>query len=111
MEIWENFLVGSKDLFQFLSGVDLHLHSFYSDGLLSPEEIVTQASKRGYGLISITDHDSVSAYCKDSVFKLGKKLGVDLIAGAEIDCGSGLDILVYDQLPGKTSFNFSKKLT
>src|SRR5512140_2803247 len=38
---------------------DLHLHSRYSDGTYTPEEIVTQARQCGLAAIALTDHDSV----------------------------------------------------
>jgi len=40
---------------------DLHIHSFYSDGCFSPEEIVNQGKKQGLKYISITDHDTIGA--------------------------------------------------
>lgn len=38
---------------------DFHIHSHYSDGVLSPIEIVDRYEKNGYKIISITDHDSI----------------------------------------------------
>ncbi|MDV4149743.1 PHP domain-containing protein [Clostridium sp. AL.422] len=40
---------------------DLHIHSNYSDGTLSPEEIIKNAINLGVKSISITDHDSISS--------------------------------------------------
>ncbi|MDF2650356.1 MAG: hypothetical protein K0Q73_6161 [Paenibacillus sp.] len=34
---------------------DLHIHSLFSDGTLSPEEIIAIAVEKGLGLIAITD--------------------------------------------------------
>lgn len=42
--------------------VDLHIHSLYSDGVLSPSEIVKVACHTGIDIISITDHDTVEGY-------------------------------------------------
>ncbi len=36
--------------------IDLHTHTFLSDGALSPAELVRQAEVRGYRTIAITDH-------------------------------------------------------
>ena len=33
---------------------DLHLHSHYSDGTFTPEEIVTRGRKQGLGALSLT---------------------------------------------------------
>lgn len=42
--------------------IDLHMHSIYSDGSLSPEELVDSAIDLGVGAISVTDHDNVLSY-------------------------------------------------
>lgn len=42
--------------------VDLHMHSYFSDGTLSPEEIVAEAKQRGLKIISLTDHDDIDSY-------------------------------------------------
>jgi len=43
-------------------GLDLHTHSVYSDGSLTPEEIIDVAIDLGLSAISITDHDNILAY-------------------------------------------------
>ncbi len=40
--------------------VDLHLHTTYSDGRLTPEELIQIAAEQGIGVIAITDHDTVN---------------------------------------------------
>jgi predicted metal-dependent phosphoesterase TrpH len=40
---------------------DLHIHSSFSDGNLTPEEIVEAAKNNGLKAISITDHDCISS--------------------------------------------------
>ena len=44
-----------------MKSVDLHIHSCYSDGIYTPEEIAEAAKEKGIKCISITDHDSISA--------------------------------------------------
>jgi predicted metal-dependent phosphoesterase TrpH len=41
--------------------IDLHAHTMFSDGLLSPEELVHHALARRLSALAITDHDSVEA--------------------------------------------------
>lgn len=36
--------------------IDLHTHSFFSDGVLVPSELVRRAVVKGYEIIAITDH-------------------------------------------------------
>ena len=38
---------------------DLHLHTFFSDGTFTPEELVERAGKLGFAAIALTDHDTV----------------------------------------------------
>lgn len=40
---------------------DLHIHSNYSDGTMTPESIMKLAIEKGLKSISITDHDSISS--------------------------------------------------
>ena len=41
---------------------DLHTHSTASDGTLTPHELLRRARSNGVNCLSITDHDTVSAY-------------------------------------------------
>jgi predicted metal-dependent phosphoesterase TrpH len=38
---------------------DLHLHTFFSDGTFTPEELVERARTIGFTAIALTDHDTV----------------------------------------------------
>ena len=40
---------------------DLHLHTNFSDGTFTPEELVLQGQKAGLACIAVTDHDTVEA--------------------------------------------------
>lgn len=61
---------------------DLHMHTNFSDGELSPNELLALCVRKGLSIISITDHDSVSAF-PDAAAQ-GKKLGLEVIAGVEL---------------------------
>lgn len=63
-----------------MSYTDLHIHSCYSDGKLSPQGILEYAKKNGINTISITDHNTLDAYNQGAV-----QTGVKLITGVEID--------------------------
>ena len=39
--------------------VDYHIHTHYSDGTMSPVEVVRQYNDEEYDIISITDHDGI----------------------------------------------------
>lgn len=40
--------------------IDLHIHSFFSDGVLLPSEILRRAAAKGHAAIAITDHADAS---------------------------------------------------
>lgn len=61
---------------------DLHSHTYYSDGVLSPAALVKKAKDNGIDILSITDHDSVNGVVEAIDF--GKKVGVEVIPGVEI---------------------------
>ncbi len=61
---------------------DLHLHSLYSDGSYSPEEVVERAKNLGYKAIALTDHDTVDGIPR--FLKAGKERGIEVIPGVEI---------------------------
>ena len=39
---------------------DFHVHSTFSDGTLTPSEIVERAQHAGVGCLALTDHDEVA---------------------------------------------------
>lgn len=77
--------------------VDLHIHTWYSDGKASPGMIVEAAAEMGYSAIAITDHDGTGGIAEAVV--AGRKLGVEIITGielaAETENGTGFHILGY----------------
>jgi len=65
-----------------LSKIDLHLHSYYSDGAESPETVVRRACEMGYEVIALTDHDGCLGV--PEAVSAGKKLGIKVIPGIEM---------------------------
>ena len=61
---------------------DLHNHSYFSDGVLSPSEVVRLASDAGCDLFSMTDHDTTNGILEAQ--HEADKLGLNLINGVEI---------------------------
>lgn len=64
--------------------VDLHTHSYYSDGTMSPREIIEEAKRKNIEAISITDHNEIGSYKEAK--ETAEDLGVNLIKGVELDC-------------------------
>jgi len=63
--------------------VDLHLHTTYSDGTLTPNELVQLALKNNLEIISITDHDCTDGVDEAVFASLDKNLTV--IPGIELN--------------------------
>lgn len=61
--------------------VDLHCHSYYSDGTFSPEALVIEAKKRGLSALALTDHDTIDGICL--FHEAGKKHHLETITGIE----------------------------
>ena len=59
---------------------DLHSHTSFSDGVLSPRELINRAIDRGVDVLAITDHDTIDAY--EHVSPVRKQLR--LVPGIEL---------------------------
>jgi 3',5'-nucleoside bisphosphate phosphatase len=62
--------------------VDLHLHTKCSDGYYTAPELILKAKQAGLDVISITDHDNLSAV--EEAIELGKQVGIEVVPGVEI---------------------------
>lgn len=90
---------------------DLHVHSYYSDGTMSPKEILIEASRKGIGVLAITDHDILDGSVE--IMKFQDKYNIKCISGVEIDAidnGVNYHILGYDvNIEDKKFCDFIKK--
>lgn len=62
--------------------IDLHTHSVYSDGELSPAQVARAAAFKGTNIWALTDHDSMKGIQEASYE--AEKLGMKFIPGVEI---------------------------
>ena len=84
--------------------VDLHIHTYYSDGTMSPKEVVEDAKRKNLGIIAITDHDVLDSY--EELKVEAEKAGIIAIRGVEIDSifeGHLVHLLAY-------KFEYNEKL-
>lgn len=75
---------------------DLHLHTFFSDGTYSPEELAGHAAAQSLSAVALTDHDSVEG-CPRMAAACAA-LGIEFIPGAELTAeldGKEFHILGY----------------
>ncbi len=88
---------------------DLHIHTFYSDGTLSPEEVARQARDSGLAAIAICDHDCTDGIdpCQRSAFKLG----LEVIPGIELTVEKdGVEVHMLGYFIDRNLEWFQKKL-
>ena len=62
--------------------LDLHCHSTYSDGTLTPDELVARAAGRGVAVLALTDHDHTGGLA--AARAAAQCHGINLIDGVEI---------------------------
>jgi predicted metal-dependent phosphoesterase TrpH len=72
--------------------VDLHTHSFYSDGTVSPAGLISMAAASGLTGFALTDHDTVEGVPEAQ--RLGQEQGLNVVSGLEISAKHG-DISVH----------------
>lgn len=65
-----------------MARIDLHLHTRYSDGSLTPAEVVDLAHQAGVTALAITDHDIVDGIPR--AIEAATKLGIEVIPGVEL---------------------------
>lgn len=63
--------------------VDMHMHTYFSDGTMSPEEIVQKAKDRQVGILAITDHNKLDSW--EGLQEVAAKEGIIPIRGVEIN--------------------------
>lgn len=61
---------------------DLHSHTIFSDGDLSPEELVNEASAGGVKFLALTDHDTLDGLPRAE--DAAKSAGLTLVRGVEV---------------------------
>ena len=76
---------------------DLHMHTRYSDGEMTPQELIDMRVAEGYELLAITDHDGMGGSVTGAPY--AEALGLQFIYGIEFDSedvlGKDLHILGY----------------
>ncbi|HXY71233.1 MAG TPA: PHP domain-containing protein [Actinomycetota bacterium] len=79
-----------------MPGIDLHVHSMFSDGTFTPRRIVELARERDLSTVALTDHDTIAGL--DEAASAGEELGVEIVPGIEfssVDRGNGVHVLCY----------------
>lgn len=76
---------------------DLHMHTRFSDGEMTPQELIDMRVAEGYELLAITDHDGIGGSVAGAQY--AESIGLQFIYGIEFDSedvlGKDLHILGY----------------
>lgn len=75
---------------------DLHLHTVFSDGTSTPEEIILESKRRGLSAISIVDHDTVDGI--EASLEIGREADIEVLPGIELTAeyeGTEVHVLGY----------------
>jgi predicted metal-dependent phosphoesterase TrpH len=83
---------------------DLHLHTHFSDGTYSPEEVVANGVRFGFAALALTDHDTVEGCARMATACQAAE--IEFIPGAELTAeqkGAELHILGYYLDTGNTT--------
>ena len=86
-------LLSSLTQEDFKGKVDLHIHSCFSDGKLTPDELLKDAQNKGLELIAIADHNTIDGYKKTKLHE-----NPMVIPAIEFDCwykGILIHLLAY----------------
>lgn len=64
---------------------DLHIHTCYSDGTMTPEEVIREAKAAGVGLLAVTDHNVLGGTRELCRLLEASAEGLRWTTGAELD--------------------------
>src|SRR3989344_2981571 len=87
--------------------IDLHLHSYYSDGSSSLEEILSQIEREKVSVFSITDHNFISQEI-ENFQKTIQEAEMGFLQGVEISCMDKTSRQSIHMLGYSKSFNIEK---
>ncbi len=77
--------------------VDLHIHTTFSDGKHTPEDVLCRAAEEGIQTLAFCDHDNTRGFRQG--LSMAGELGMELVPGIELTCswpGCGLPLASGD---------------
>lgn len=90
---------------------DDHIHTYYSDGVFSPEKIVDLSIDAGLEVISLTDHDNVLSYGVADKYIKDNNLNLKLIQGIEVNTlYKDYEVHILGYFPDVTKSDFKNLL-
>lgn len=88
---------------------DLHLHTLFSDGTYTPEELVKKSAKVGLSAISVVDHDTIDGILP--AVMAARAEGIEVIPGIELSSDyEGLEVHILGYCFDPESNDLKSKL-
>lgn len=88
---------------------DLHLHTVYSDGTYTPQELLVEASKQGLAAIAVVDHDTVAGI--EPTLNIAEEKNIEVLPGTELSVEyDGLEVHILGYLIDYKSHYLIEKL-
>lgn len=90
---------------------DFHVHTNFSDGILSPKDIIDRAKENNVSILAITDHDTIDGITE--AISLANENDIKLIPGIELSCNynnESIHLLGFFKDNSYTSENLLKLL-
>ena len=76
---------------------DLHVHTIFSDGTSTPEELIAQSKKAGLSAIAVVDHDTIQGV--PPTLEIGREQGIEVLPGIELSAEyEGLEVHILGYL-------------
>lgn len=88
---------------------DLHLHTIFSDGTYTPEELILACEKAGLACAAVVDHDTTQAIAP--ALEIASKRELEILPGIELSCEyNGQEIHILGYLIDYQNLSLSRKL-
>ncbi len=88
---------------------DLHLHTIFSDGTYTPQELISESIRSGLSAIAVVDHDTVDGIAP--AIKIAKVRNIEVLAGIELTAEyDGLEVHILGYLIDYKNKNLIDKL-
>jgi len=89
---------------------DLHLHTNFSDGTFSPEELAEEGRRHGLAALALTDHDTVEGCAR--MRAACARHGIEFITGTELTADwQGIEVHILGYLLDTDNRELMEKLT
>ena len=77
--------------------IDLHMHTTFSDGTLTPAELIEACARAELHTVAVTDHDTIDGV--EEALAAGERFGVRVLPAVEMSAGRSPEIHILGYFP------------